>query len=150
MRIEVTEEDIRNGLRWCCFACPVALAIARTLRRPGFAVDGSGIVTYTNPRNEAVRVPVPQADMDRMARWILEFDYSEAKKADTIPKPFSFELGWTGPESAQAARSQPERDPEPVQPVPPRRAQPMKPEPKPQEQTKKAEPPSSLFDIWGN
>lgn len=74
--VQVTEEDIKGGLRESCHACPIALALKRLgYERP--TVDGVAIDLDT-----LTTIPSPDVVND----FVIAFD-----KGDKV-KPFAFDL----------------------------------------------------------
>lgn len=77
MTINVTQDDIRDGKRYRCGECPVALAIKRACGTNNVLVNRLSVIV-----NGGSKIPMPDAGID----FICRFD-------DTLPvKPFSFEL----------------------------------------------------------
>lgn len=80
MKIEVTAEDIDNGIRTHFLQCPIALAIQRATRDPGWYVSARG--TVINNKNAAEEIKLPK----KCAQFVTRFD------DDKSVKPFSFEF----------------------------------------------------------
>jgi hypothetical protein len=89
VKVQVTAEDIADGLRGCVSACPVARALARVLTsRAGVKVDGPiyphGWTAKAYSLGRRYELPLP----DAVAQFAISFDDSDAVK----PGPFEFEL----------------------------------------------------------
>lgn len=77
MRIEVTEEDIRKGVRLDCYECPVALAISRATESDAHV---EGDVMLDGNRRRVFVLP------DEVTRRIRVYDFVGEME------PFSFDL----------------------------------------------------------
>lgn len=84
MKIEVTMEDIKNGVRMSCKQCPIALAIQRATGDPNWTV-GFGFARQENAPNSII---LPESAFT----FIRNFDYGHRLTGDYILKPFTFEL----------------------------------------------------------
>jgi hypothetical protein len=119
MKINVTENHIKNGVPENCHLCAVSLAIAEALRNLGtyIGLDSIEISTdHTRDSGYRFRIKtlhskdvysgsdytISDSDRDRVDSFIKEFDkfgYDEEKQqsyptSDIInAKPFTFELG---------------------------------------------------------
>lgn len=80
IRIEVTQEDIKDGVRGDCYTCPLARAIGRAMDLPG-----SAFVTlrslYLDDFTRICWLPVAAAE------FVTKFDL-----AKSAAEPFSFDL----------------------------------------------------------
>jgi len=85
VRVAVTQNDIEQGERHKSYACPVARAIRRALRKRGIGVVLVE-VDYVDFANEDGKWHCPFPD--RIARWIERYDASEPVK------PTWFDLVW--------------------------------------------------------
>lgn len=91
MIVNITEEDIRNGVAQSCYQCPVALASARTFNvqlawvsyRKVFVPNEDGSVAWGLDGQRADCYELPKEAID----FIIQFDDRKEMK------PFSFELG---------------------------------------------------------
>ncbi len=91
MRIQVTEDDIKRGVRYSCSLCPIARAIRRATGQHPVILDGSRFVKIGEGLAFA-EVEIPRdADI-----WRLDFDNQNG----TV-KPFEFELDYTLPQVQQ-------------------------------------------------
>lgn len=81
MKIEVTAEDIKNGLRARCKLCPVALAVARAFGQECWIRGGQAVLwkNETHP-NRILSLP-HEAHL-----WYSNYDRGK------LSLPFSFEL----------------------------------------------------------
>lgn len=84
MRIEVTQEDIDNGIPEDCWRCPVARAVCRVLSasESDISVDGVNITHFLGP-GDWIDYPTPQ----------LVNEFIEAFDAKSTVIPFSFDIG---------------------------------------------------------
>jgi hypothetical protein len=80
MRIEVTQEDIDNGLKGKCDSCAVALAAKRAFGNRIILVDGEQMDVIDNGKWDVLDLP------DSAVAFIEAFDTGKPVK------PFSFEL----------------------------------------------------------
>ena len=78
LTVEVTQADIDNGKENDCFACPVALALARAAGRGVAEVD----TAFATVNDVSTRLP------DDVQVWIANFD---CNGPDAV-KPFTFTL----------------------------------------------------------
>lgn len=82
-RISVTEDDIAQGKRGSCEACPIALAAGRAVPGAEASVGGSHLDIYLAGR--ILTAPLPEA----AATFVRRFDDS------AIPVgPLEFEITW--------------------------------------------------------
>lgn len=89
-QIEVTDMDIRNGVKDNCFCCPIALAVYRVLNKgtelweENYDVGVSSTLAYLFNKHtiKNIKVGLPQIAID----FISEFDH------DGAPKPIAFEI----------------------------------------------------------
>lgn len=82
MRIDVTAEDIANGVPRSCDSCPVALAISRVAGKGVINVGTTSFRFYTDHYPLTIGGSFPE----KVSKFILRFDGH--KKV----QPFSFEL----------------------------------------------------------
>ena len=75
MKINVTETDIKRGIKNSCFHCPIALALRRAYKK-----DISASIDSAWFGRRSIDLPVKAID------FITSFDY------DRPVKPFSFDL----------------------------------------------------------
>lgn len=75
-KIEVTQEDIENGVPCKSLYCPIALAVSRKLGIPVYI----GIYTVCAEHNDLAKLPY------KATKWITQFDIG--RKVE----PFSFDL----------------------------------------------------------
>jgi hypothetical protein len=79
--VQVTQEDIAQGLAGDCEECPIALAIYRALSATtGVRVGTGGVTLYRDHANAMLALPVAAS------RFICWFDH------DDVVEPFEFEL----------------------------------------------------------
>lgn len=81
MKIQVTEEHIKNGIKHSCRRCPVAQAIKLHIKE-NFNVHVIGVAVKLYLVNNVERYTLP----DEIIEWIKQFD------AGLSVKPVSFEL----------------------------------------------------------
>lgn len=89
--VSVTQEDIDNGKRCECNACPIALAVLRAIGNPvGIACQTfeSDFELYVQVGSSFRRGVATYPNSKEVAEWINEFDLG--KTAVTV-KPFEFE-----------------------------------------------------------
>lgn len=79
--ISVTEEDIRSGIRMCCFACPVAMAVSARIGA-AFVAAGMSEIKYGKRPDKCKSFKTPES----VRKFIDDFD--SGKKC----APFTFEL----------------------------------------------------------
>jgi hypothetical protein len=84
--VDLTQEDIDNGVPGWCDKCPGYLAISRAFPELGGRVRVSWKTVFYSPRVHARQVPVPSA----LLVFINLFDSSGPQQRRA--KPFSFEL----------------------------------------------------------
>lgn len=82
VKIQVTQEDINNGIKFKCESCPVALAIKRLLKPNVKVLVGDIISFMTNDSSEWKDVVTPERVWD----FLVQFDNKRPVQ------PFSFEL----------------------------------------------------------
>jgi hypothetical protein len=89
LTVHVTAQDIADGVRKDCLACPVAIATARTL---ALAVGGPGVVEASEfsidvflPQQRLVRAYAPQS----VRQFMVEFDSGYPGV-----EPFTFDLSF--------------------------------------------------------
>ena len=81
MKINVTEEDIRMGLRYECSKCPIAIALKRAYKEERVAVSTVAFLIYH------LSIPLHTLDDDsNIVSFIEDFDNGRPVK------PFSFEI----------------------------------------------------------
>lgn len=86
MRVTVTRRDIQRGVRGDARACPIALALSRTLEAPVEVWSHCAVVMREHGRQVALLSPEVQ-------QWIIRFDQGVIRKT-TCPS-LSFDLdGW--------------------------------------------------------
>lgn len=85
MKISVTEEDIKNGVRMSASRCAVALAVKRTLGSPCVFIGPYNIYTYRGENDDQAecyaKTPV------HVKHWIDAFDAG----VESV-QPFEFDL----------------------------------------------------------
>ena len=81
MRIDVTEEDIQEGVKCDCDACPIARAVRRATGDQTLSVMGYGVY-----RGAMLIGRFPKKATD----FVISFD------SDDSVKPFSFNLDMRG------------------------------------------------------
>lgn len=81
LKIEVTEEDIKNGIKYNSFKCPVALAVTRALNDPkcNVFVDGIIYLDYTGKQLHYYDIS------GKIIYFITAYDH------DRLVVPFEFE-----------------------------------------------------------
>jgi hypothetical protein len=87
VKITVTRDDIKAGVRGSVFRCPVALAVLRQLL-PGFTVEVTNArIMVTPPETDHWRVEPAEFWLNRRAAWaITRYDITGKME------PFSFYL----------------------------------------------------------
>jgi hypothetical protein len=89
MIIQVTDEDIANGVRNSCIACPIAIAIKR-LVPPNIYVSVAEDIEFWRFGQETGTVALLPAEA---GDFIAEFDTTDADQDYTSGfKPFQFHL----------------------------------------------------------
>lgn len=84
IRIEVTAEDIANGVKQAACSCPIALAIRRARPDASYVeVDGDVFVELGGVHHYA-RLPGPAMD------FVANFDAADMDRSMS-PAPFAFE-----------------------------------------------------------
>lgn len=83
IKIDVTQEDINNGIPFSTTSCPIALAMHRTLEKPvWWGVTGGGFVDANGLQS-----------MDFYPdKWVSTFNFVLAFDAGDTVLPFSFTL----------------------------------------------------------
>lgn len=83
VKIKVTQDDIRNGLKETASLCPIALAAKRSLAKIG-SMDGVGItiIGFTANNGRQYNLDLP----NEVTEFIRRFD------GDEPVEPFEFQL----------------------------------------------------------
>jgi hypothetical protein len=83
VKVEVTQEDIDQGIPSDCTDCPVALALCRVLDLPDTITVAHSIIRLPTPDGwQRIRIP------DHVRQWIYTFD----RKGRSRVGPMTFEL----------------------------------------------------------
>lgn len=90
VKIEVTREDIENGIRKQASCCPIALAICRALHLKSedeiVEVEGSNMVEFNRGMSDKIGYILGPAMRHEVHRFIRDFDNEE------YVHPFNFVL----------------------------------------------------------
>jgi hypothetical protein len=86
MKIQVTQEDIDQGIRGMCYACPVARAINRHLREGYFSAVGIILIEI----EDAEQIQFHEIDTPEIAaEFIRRFDHLSIR---CTVEPIEFDL----------------------------------------------------------
>lgn len=77
--IEVTKDDIENGIRHNSYCCPIALAVCRALNVPSES-------EYVDVQFDEMFIKFYDVEVPNLDHWITSFDEEE------LVFPFSFEM----------------------------------------------------------
>lgn len=88
-KITITKRDIKRGIPECPEACPIALAIKRTMRAKSVEVEGGDLITIVKRTKLELEETWNAIDKTIVDQFITRFDRGEKDM-----EPFEIEIAY--------------------------------------------------------